>query len=144
MWGFPGLSKAFYEIWLNNLLNKHENNGTDVSFICLFNLCPHNNITEWFSIGSLQSGYLWNLKNLIFFPPIYTDDLLQKLKSNIKLVADDTMLFSVVDCVSSLKSWKALVFYINLNFSFLIRICEPYRYLLYDQSQPAWYAFERS
>ena len=100
-------SKAFDKVWLEGLLCKLKNNGINGNCLQLIKSFFHKKCqgvvlndqsSSWLSIraGVLQGSVLGPL-----FFLIYINDLPEGLNSEVKLFADDTSLFSIVNCVNT-------------------------------------------
>ena len=110
---FLDLSKAFNKVWHEGLLYKLKNsevNGNDLQLIESFLHNRHQRVvlngqsSSWLSLraGMLQGSVLGPQ---FFF--IYINDQPQGLNSEVKLFADDTSLFSIVNYVNT--STSALI-----------------------------------
>ena len=104
---FLDLSKAFDKVWHEGLLYKIKNNGINCNALQLIESFLHNRhqrfvlndqSSSWLSIraGVLQGSVLGPL-----FFLIYINDLPEGVNSEVKLFADDTSLFSIVNCVNT-------------------------------------------
>ena len=104
---FLDLSKTFDKVWHEGLLYKLKNNeinGNALQLIKSFlrNRCQrvvlNGQSSSWLSIraGVPQGSVLVPL-----FFLIYINDLPEGLNSEVKLFADDTSLFSIVNCVNT-------------------------------------------
>ena len=104
---FLDLSKAFDKVWHEGLLYKIKNNGINGNALQLIESFLHNRrqrvvlngqSSSWLSIrpGVRQGSVL----GALFFL-IYIDDLPEGLNSEVKHFADDTSLFSIVNCVNT-------------------------------------------
>ena len=104
---FLHLSKTFYKVWLEELSYKLKNNGINGNALRLIESFLHNKYqrvvlndqsSSWPSIraGVPQGSVL----GLLFFLT-YISNLPEGLTSKVKLFADDTSLFSIVNCVST-------------------------------------------
>ena len=104
---FLDLSKVFDKVWHEGLLYKYKNNGINENAVQLIESFLHNRrervvlndqSSSWLSIkaGIPQESVL---EPLFFL--IYINDLPQGLDSEVKLFADDTSLFSFVNCVNT-------------------------------------------
>ena len=104
---FLDLSKAFDKVWHEGLLYKLKNNGIIGNAFQLIESFLHNRrqsvvlngqFSSWLSIrADVPQGSV--LGPLFFL--IYINDLPEGLNSEVKLFADDTSLFSIVNCVST-------------------------------------------
>ena len=101
---FLDLSKAFDKVWYEGLLYKLKNNGINGNALQLIESFLHNRrqrvvlngqSSSWLSIraGVSQGSVLGPL-----FFLIYINDLPEGLNSEVKLFADDTSLFSILNC----------------------------------------------
>ena len=99
---FLDISKAFDKAWHDGLIFKLKQNGISGSLLKLFQnylsnrkqyVVLNGSISEYSGIesGVLQGSVLGPLLFLI-----YINELERNIKSNIKFLADDTMLFSSV------------------------------------------------
>ena len=104
---FLDLSKAFDKVWHEGVLYKLKNNGINGNALQLSESFLHNRrqrvvlngqSSSWLSIrtGVLQGSVLGQLLFLI-----YMNDLPEGLNSEVKLFADDTSLFSILNCVNT-------------------------------------------
>ena len=104
---FLDLSKTFDKVWHEGLLYKLKNNeinGNALQLIKSFlrNRCQrvvlNGQSSSWLSIraGVPQGSVLVPL-----FFLIYINDLPEGLNSEVKLFADDTSLFSIVNCINT-------------------------------------------
>ena len=103
--GFLDLSRAFDRVWHKGLLYKLECSGISGSLLALIRdflanreqrVLLNRENSEWATISSgVQQG---SVLGLLFFL-VYINDLANDLKSDVKMFADDTSLFSVVDDV---------------------------------------------
>ena len=104
---FLHLSKTFNKVWLEELSYKLKNNGINGNALQLIESFLHykyqrvdlnGQSSSWPSIraGVPQGSVL----GLLFFLT-YISDLPEGLTSKVKLFADDTSLFSIVNCVST-------------------------------------------
>ena len=104
---FLDLSKAFDKVWHEGLLYKLKSNGINGNALQLIKSFLHNRCqrvvlngesSSWLSIraGVPQGSVLGPL-----FFLIYINDLPEGLNSEVKLFADDTSLFSIVNCVNT-------------------------------------------
>ena len=99
---FLDISKAFDKVWHDGLIFKLKQNGVSGSLLMLFQNYLNNRKQcvvlngSHSSYSTVKSGVPQGsvLGPLLFF--IYINDLERNIKSNIKIFADDTMLFSVV------------------------------------------------
>ena len=108
IWGvFLDLSKAFNKAWHKGLLHKLKNKGINRNVLKFIKSFLHNRCqrvvlngqsSSWLSIraGIPQGSVLGPL-----FCLIYINDLPEGLNSEAKLFADDTSIFSIVNCVST-------------------------------------------
>ena len=99
---FLDISKAFDKVWRDGLIFKLKQNGVSSSFLMFFQNYLNNRKQRvvlngsYSSYSTVQSGVPQGsvLGPLLFL--IYINDLERNIKSNIKLFADDTMLYSIV------------------------------------------------
>ena len=102
---FLDLSKHLIDkVWHNGLRYKLQNNGTDSNLLCLIKFflyhrhqraIPNGQYSIW---KLITAGEPQGFGNGSLFFPVYISGVLQGLKSDFKLIADDTLLFSVVSC----------------------------------------------
>ena len=102
---FLDLSKAFDKVWHEGLLYKLKSNGINGNVLqliksFLYNRCKrvvlNRHSSSWLSRGAgVPQGSV--LGPLFFL--MYINDLPEGLNSEVKLFADETSLFSVVNCV---------------------------------------------
>ena len=103
---FLDLSKAFDRVWHKGLLYKHECSGISGNLLALIRdflanreqrVLLNGKNSEWATIsaGVPQGSVLGPL-----FFLVYINDLVDDLKSDVKIFADDTSLFSVVNDVA--------------------------------------------
>ena len=100
---FLDISKAFDKVWHDGLIFKMRQNGISGQLLKLFQNYL-NNRKQRVVINGFQADYS-NIESgvpqgsvlgpLIFL--IYINDLERNIKSNVKFLADDTMLFSIVN-----------------------------------------------
>ena len=104
---FLDLSKAFDKVWHEGLLDKLKNNGINANALKLIKSFLHNRCqrvvlnsqsSSWLSIraGVPQRSVLGPLSFLT-----YINDLPEGANSGVKLFADDTSLFTIVNCVNT-------------------------------------------
>ena len=104
---FLDLSKAFEKVWHEGRSYKLKSNGINGNALHLIHSFLHNRCqrvvlngqsSSWLSIrvGVPQGSVL---EPLFFL--IYINDLLEGLNSELKLFADNTSLFSIVNCVDT-------------------------------------------
>ena len=99
---FLDVSKAFHKVWHEGLLYKLKSMGISGEFYNLLQnylsgrlqrVIPNGQTSSWRSIlVGIPEGSI--LGPLLFL--IYINDLPNKLKSNAKLFADDTSLFTII------------------------------------------------
>ena len=104
---FLDLSEAFAKVWHEGLLFKLKNNGINGNVFQLLESFPYNRrqrvvlndqSSSWLSIraGVPQGSVLGPL-----FFLIYINNIPEGLNSEVKLFADDTSLFSIINCVNT-------------------------------------------
>ena len=99
---FPDISKAFDKVWHDGIIFKLEQNGISGNLLRLFkNYLSHRKQRvvlngSYSDYSDIESGVPQGsvLSPLLFL--VYINDLEWNIKSNIKLFADDTMLFCIV------------------------------------------------
>ena len=104
---FVDLSKAFDKVWHEGLLYKLKSNGINGNALQLIKSFLHKKCQRvilngqsscWLSIGTgVPQGSV--LGSLFFL--IYINDLLKGLNPEVKFFADDTSLFSIVNCINT-------------------------------------------